>query len=233
MSVVSEFFSLQELDLALDRALARLQEIEEGLQETEELRLARQEKDEKEQAAQLLRARQKDLEWQVEEVRSKATEVEAKLYGGSVRNPKELSDLDADLKALKAQTARREDALLALLVEIDEAEAESRKARDAYTEIESAAEARFELLMSEKSKVGPEIDDLRIRRKEMAASVDRSSLSLYQLLRDRKGGLAVARVEQGMCQGCRISLPAVVLQKARAGPGLVQCVSCERMLFVG
>jgi len=39
-------------------------------------------------------------------------------------------------------------------------------------------------------------------------------------------------VEQGLCQGCRISLPMSIVQKARAGVGLVQCVSCERILLV-
>jgi predicted nucleic acid-binding Zn-ribbon protein len=42
----------------------------------------------------------------------------------------------------------------------------------------------------------------------------------------------VAHVERGMCKGCRITLPMSVLQKARAGVGLVQCVSCERILLV-
>lgn len=232
MSVVSELFFLQELDLSLDRAVARLSEIEEGLKETEELTLAREEKDEKEQAAELLRARQKELEWQVEEVRSKASEVETKLYGGTVRNPKELSDLDADLKALRAQTGRREDALLSLLVEIDEAEGNSRSAGDKYAEVNGAFEALAGHLMDEKAKLEPEAEELRTRRAEAASRIDRSALRLYELLRERKGGLGVSRVEQGMCQGCRISLPAAVLQKARAGGGVVQCVSCERILYV-
>jgi predicted nucleic acid-binding Zn-ribbon protein len=232
MSVVSELSSLQELDLALDRALSRLQEIEEGLKETEELRLAREVKDEKEAAAELLRARQKELEWQVEEVRSKASEVETKLYGGTVRNPKELSDLDADLRALKVLTGRREDALLGLLVEIDEAETNSRNARESYTEVLNAFESQAQHLKEEQARLEPEADDLKKRRAESAPRIDQSALRLYQLLRERKGGLGVARVEQGMCQGCRISLPAAVLQRARGGGGVVQCVSCERILYV-
>jgi len=42
----------------------------------------------------------------------------------------------------------------------------------------------------------------------------------------------VVKVERGMCQGCRISLPMSVLQKARSGFDVVQCVSCERILYV-
>ena len=40
-----------------------------------------------------------------------------------------------------------------------------------------------------------------------------------------------ARVEQGICRGCRISLPTTDLQQARSGK-LVQCSSCGRILFL-
>jgi predicted nucleic acid-binding Zn-ribbon protein len=232
MSVVSELFSLQELDIALDRAISRLKEIEEALKETEELREARQALEEKENAVQLLRDRQKELEWQVEEVRSKATEVESKLYGGSVRNPKELSDLDADLRALRTQTGKREDTLLSLLVELDDAESERSKAGELFAVMQRDFEAQSEQLNAERARLEPEAEELKASREQRASSVDRSALRLYELLRERKGGVGVARVEQGMCQGCRITLPGAVLQRARTGVGLVQCVSCERILSV-
>ena len=60
----------------------------------------------------------------------------------------------------------------------------------------------------------------------------RPALSLYKLLRERKGGVAVARVEQGMCQGCRITLAGGGAAESARSSSLVQCVSCERILFV-
>jgi len=232
MSSVSDLYLLQELDTALDRAVARLLEIEELLEETEELTLSLQAKEEKEQRVVALRDRQKEVEWEVEELRAKAAGVEGKLYGGSVSSPKELSDLDADLRAIRAFLGRREDALLALLVEVDEAEAERNAATDTYSRIETAWSSACKDLVNERGVVRPDTDTLRERREGRIAGLDQSSLGLYTLLRERKAGLAVARVEQGMCQGCRISLPAAVVQKARVGTSPVQCVSCERILFV-
>jgi hypothetical protein len=232
MTAVTELFALQETDLALERARARLSEIEEGIQETEELALARQAKAEKEDALAGFRARQKDLEWEVDEVRSKASEMEAKLYGGTVRNPKELSDLDADVRSLKAQAAKREDVLLALMEEAEAADAEYRGAEAEYLRIESAWQANRAGLLSERAELEPEVERLEAQRGQQIAEIGRAALGLYQLLRERRAGQAVARVERGMCQGCRITLPMSVLQKARAGVGLVQCVSCERILLV-
>lgn len=232
MTNAADLFALQEIDLALDSALARLAEIETEMGETEELLAARAVVEEKQEAALALRSRQKDLEWAVDEIRGKATAVEEKLYGGSVRNPKELSDLDADLKSLKAQLRVREDDLLTLLVAIEDAEAELATAQAAYGEIASLWQERQKRLQDEKGQIEPEVARLQTAREKDSASIDRASLSLYQLLRERRGGQAVARVERGMCQGCRITLPMSVLQKARAGTALVQCVSCERMLLV-
>lgn len=232
MTAVTDLFALQEIDLALDRARARLQEIEEAILETEELAAARQAKMEKEEVLAGLRSKQRELEWEVDEVRSKASEMEAKLYGGTVRNAKELSDLDTDVKSLKGQAGKREDVLLALMEEVEAADAEFRAAETEYSQIESAWQANRAALLGEKAELEPEVERLETQRGQQVAEIGRASLGLYELLRERRGGQAVARVDRGMCQGCRISLPVSVLQKARTGVGLVQCVSCERILLV-
>ncbi len=232
MTTAAELFALQETDLALDRATERLADIEAALGESEQLAEARQEVALKRQAVDALRSRQTELEWSVEEARGKAGAVESKLYGGSVRNPKELADLDADLRSLRAQTRTREDVLLGLLVDLEDAEAELRAAEAACAEIGKAWQEGQQQLQEEKAQLEPEIARLQARRDGDAAGMDRGALSLYQLLRERRGGQAVAKVERSMCQGCRITLPMSVLQKIRTGMGLVQCVSCERILLV-
>ena len=232
MTAVTDLFALQEIDLALDRARARLQEIEEGIQETDELIEMRQAKAEKEEALVGLRSKQRELEWEVDEVRSKAAEMETKLYGGSVRNPKELSDLDTDVRSLKGQATKREDVLLALMEEVEAADAERRDADAQYSGIENAWQANRAELLEEKARLEPEVERLEAQRSQQLAGIDRASLGLYQILRERRGGHAVAKLERGMCQGCRITLPMNVLQKVRTGVGLVQCVSCERILLV-
>ncbi len=50
---------------------------------------------------------------------SKIAVVEKKLYGGSVKNPRELTPFQQDLEILKGQRAEREDKLLALMMDVD------------------------------------------------------------------------------------------------------------------
>lgn len=232
MTAAADLFALQEIDLSLGRATRRLAEIEDALGETEELVQARQAVEENRRAVNELRSRQRDLELSVEEVRAKASQIETKLYGGSVRNPKELEDLQADLTSLQTQTRRREDELLGLLLEVDEAEGRLRETEASLADIETRWQEQQAGLLAEQSRLQPEAESLRAARDARFAGMDRAALALYELLRERRGGVAVARVERGMCQGCRITLPTSLLQRARTGAGLVQCVSCERILLV-
>jgi predicted nucleic acid-binding Zn-ribbon protein len=223
---------LQDIDLQLDRVLARLQEIEDSLADSEELRAAREEMDEKANLLAALKARQTDLENEVEDVSTKAADVEAKLYGGKVTSPKELSDLDLDLKSIRLLVAKREDDLLTHLVDVEAADSAFEEARSVYAEVEASWNHHHDDLLKEQAELRPQAEDLTGRRDAAASAVDARALSLYRLLRERKGGVAVALVERGMCQGCRITLPAAVLKEARAQSNLVQCVSCERIVLV-
>jgi len=216
----------------MDSAVARLSEAEAQLGETEELVAARELLDQRRGEVHQVQERQKALDWDAEEVRGKALEIEGKLYGGTVKNPKELEDFQADLSSLRAQLRKREDALLEVMLELEDAETALKEAQAALTEVEAIWKADQASLTETQAALKGEIEALDGKRSRQLDGMDRAALSLYQTLRERRQGAAVAVVERGLCQGCRITLPMSILQKARSGLGLVQCVSCERILLV-
>jgi hypothetical protein len=232
MAIATELYALQEIDSAIDAAQTTLAAVEEQLGETEELAAARAAVEEHGQALRSLRGSQKDIDWQVDEARSHLTAVESKLYGGTVRNPKELAGLNDDANMLKGQLRRREDELLNHMVGVEEQETALRQAESALRELEARWRAEQADLLSQKERLQAELADLEGQRQGQSRRIDGRVLGLYDLLRDRRQGRAVVKVERGMCQGCRISLPMSVLQKARSGFDVVQCVSCERILYV-
>jgi predicted nucleic acid-binding Zn-ribbon protein len=230
MTVAADLFALQETDLALDKALARLAEIEELSGETEEIVTARHWLQTADERLKELASTQKDLDFEAEEVRTHAAQVEGKLYGGRVTNPKELQDLDADLKSLKAQLQVKEDALLEHRETADRAESYRAQIAAELERLETEWREAQTSMAAEKEQLEPEAERLKSQREAEAAAITPSNLNLYALLRDRLRGVAVAGVERGMCQGCRITLPTNVIQRARQPGAVVQCVSCERIL---
>jgi predicted nucleic acid-binding Zn-ribbon protein len=230
MTVAADLFALQETDLALDEALARLARIEEETGENEGLITARRWLEAAGERVHQLRSEQSDIDFDADDAREKAAQVEKKLYAGTITNPKELEDLNADLVSLKANLKAKEDALIEHLELTEAAEATLAETES----IHDATEARWKEtqagLLAEKAKLEPEIERLREQRARQSGGIERAALSLYSLLRERRNGAAVAGVERGMCQGCRITLPHAIIQKARMPGAIVQCVSCERIL---
>ena len=103
---------------------------------------------------------------------------------------------------------------------------------EAAADMENARkQAQPELTASEET-LSRELEALGEERTAVAAEIDASSLATYDALRKSRGGQAVARVQRGMCQGCRLSLPVIEVQRAKTSTGLVKCNSCRRILFV-
>jgi hypothetical protein len=74
------------------------------------------------------------------------------------------------------------------------------------------------------------LNNLSKNRQELAQQINSEVLNLYEHIKLTKGQ-AIAKVAQGKCQGCYITLPTSQWQRAKAG-NLVQCSSCNRVLYV-
>jgi predicted nucleic acid-binding Zn-ribbon protein len=233
MSKVSDLYGLQEIDLEIDDKRAALIEAEEAMGESEELIATRTGLEEQKQVVQELQKRMRDAEWQVDDLTSKLEPVEKKLYGGSVRNPKELAGIEEDVKALQARKRKLEDQALEVMSELEDAEGALTAAEQALVTLEGSWRDEQAGLLRKQEALRGDLGQLEKHRLEQSRLLDPSTLSLYGVLRSAHQGRAVAKVERGMCQGCRISLPMTLLQKARgSGDALVQCSSCERILYV-
>lgn len=232
MTIAADLYALQETDSAIDAARATLAELEEQLGESEELIAGRQAVEEERDALKSLTSQQRELEWQVDDLRGRLSDVEGKLYGGTVRNPKELASMQEEANILRGQLRRQEDELLDLMVRVDERQAAVRGAEESLAEVEGRWGEDQKELVSRQGRLEEELAGLEERRQRQSGLIEAKALALYETLRERRQGRAVAKVERGMCQGCRISLPMTILQKARSGFDVVQCVSCERILYV-
>jgi predicted nucleic acid-binding Zn-ribbon protein len=229
---VATLYELQEFDLAIDSANATLADVEERLRHDEELVAARENVKRLEEELSRIRQQQRDIDLDAEKIRERVKATETKLYGGSVRNPRELEDLQQDVQALTHQLRGREDEVLSLMMRAEELDGELQQARKNLADVEKVRNEEQEKLHAQQTAIQSELTSLEGQRSSQLTLIDPTALGLYSSLRERRQGRAVARVQQGMCQGCRIALPMTVLQRARPGIELVQCPSCERILYV-
>jgi predicted nucleic acid-binding Zn-ribbon protein len=172
------------------------------------------------------------MELIVETSQGKASQVETKLYGGTVRNPRELEDLQTELNMLREHQRQQEESLLQALEALEETEKALNDLEHNLHEIEATRQKDEKRLVEEMTHLRQEVALLEGKRQSLSALVSPAHLQLYGTLRSSRHGQAVVKVERGMCQGCRIGLPTRTVQLARTSANPVQCPSCNRILYV-
>ena len=232
MTRVADLYLLQEIDLEIQTAQTALDDVETRLGESEELEETRREAGEQRQSLQEAQKKLREAEWRVEEVREKIKPLAEKLYGGTVKNIKELMGFEQDVESLKSRQRELEDRTLETMSAVEEAEEALKETERRLSEMEAQWRAEQDSLGQQRDDLQRELQALEGRRSRQEATIDADLIRQYDALRSAHQGRAVAKVERGICQGCRITLPMHVLQQARRGNHLVHCTSCERILYL-
>ena len=172
------------------------------------------------------------VESALQEIEENSKSIDAKIYGGGVISERQFAAFEEERSFLQRSQGEEEEKLLELLVEIDELEPALVAAeRDAAT-LESERTAERERLLSDEGRLTAELVELAEERDQITPDIPSGTLALYESLRRGRGGHAVAKVERAMCQGCRIALPTMEVQRARGSVVPVQCSSCRRILYI-
>lgn len=233
MSQLSDLTTLQAYDSEVAALRAALSDVEIRLHGDAELDVARRTYHDLERQLAELRKEQRRVEGEVADLTAKIDPEERRLYDGSVRNPRELQDIQHEVENLTAQRAKFEDALLEVMAKIDAVDREFAVSRKATTQLESRWEVRQRELRIEAQRLIDAIGLADQRRQRQRGLINPRTLAIYEDLRKRKGGTAVVRLQGGVCTGCRIQVPDAVRRKVFSPALLAQCPSCERILAVG
>jgi predicted nucleic acid-binding Zn-ribbon protein len=228
---VESIFALQNLDAKIEEKRGALSSAEERLSQNEALVAARESVGQIEETVRSSRAELRELELDVEDLESKISSTEDALYGGEVSNPKELASMQQELDYLRRRQGNAEEEALSLMARVEEHESALESAERRLADEQQRWDQLQLELGGEAQELRSELETLEAQRDRRAASLPQSDLSLYQSLRRQKSGEAVALLEKGICQGCRVALPTSMVQKVRRGDELVRCSSCQRILY--
>jgi predicted nucleic acid-binding Zn-ribbon protein len=230
MSLAEQLYKLQQVDLELQRRQIELDEVENRLSDNQALVAAESKLASQEEQLEGVRKKQKSSEWELEDLQEKVRKIDSKLYGGKTKDPKELVNLEKEVKGLKSQIRPKEDVLLGLMSQVEEIEAEVKITAEDIEQLKREWKQRQETLGQRKSEVETVLAKLRGERNRLEQQIDTEALNTYERIKLIRGQ-AVVKVEGGKCHGCHITVPTSQWQKARAGD-LIQCTSCSRILYL-
>jgi len=221
---------LQQIDLELQRGQQELNEVENQLSDDKALVAAESKLASQKEQLEDAKKKQKNSEWELEDLQEKVKRIDNKLYSGTTKDPKELVNLEKEVKVFKSKISTNEDALLGLMSQVEEIEAKAKTSGEEFERLKREWQQRQETLEQRKTEIETELAELRENRDGLAQQIDSEALNIYERIRLMRGQ-AVVKVERGRCQGCHITVSTSQWQKAKAGD-LIQCNSCSRILHV-
>ena len=233
MTVLRDLYQLQLVDSEREQKQVRLAEVETKLGDSRDVIRAREDVAQTQASLERLRIQMRDLELQIAGFNAKLKQNQDRLYGGRVRNPKELSNLQEEAAALRRHLAELEDNQLELMIAIEDEEAELAERQARLQQIEATWHESQASLLTEKEQLEVRLADLAQQAESWRARVGAADLALYDDLRDSLGGKAIVQLKRGICQACGVDVPTGLAGAVERGEGIQHCPTCNRMLYGG
>ena len=147
-------------------------------------------------------------------------------------NAKDAEAIDREVNNLKARRAKNDERILELWEEVPPAKV---KEEQAVEELK-AAEGRLAEYRTKydafKVEFEHRMSDLVAKREALIKGVDPSLLKKYEQNRDKRHGIGISLVVDGLCTACSTPVPKKQLGDVVLGHSLESCENCFRFLYV-
>ncbi|MCL5054502.1 MAG: C4-type zinc ribbon domain-containing protein [Firmicutes bacterium] len=174
---------------------------------------------------------QKAAEMELSSIESEKKTVEKKLYSGKVTNSKELLQLEKEIQQIQKKRDVMDEKILKGMETLEQLEKESSFKKKEMEAAKASLEIAQKNREGEKTNLVQALDELKRKRENQLQAINLEWIDLYLSLKDKKDGVAVAKVENQACGGCFMEVPGTLIQKARSLE-MVTCSSCGRILVM-
>ena len=148
-----------------------------------------------------------------------------------VKTNREYQAMQAEIAGGEAEVGRLEDAILERMLEGDELAANVQRAERELAEQRAAIAAERAELEREQVELGQRVRQLESERQRQVGVLAPRLLALFQNLARQRNGIAVAEARDGRCASCQVRLRPQLYNNIRLNDSLIQCESCQRVLY--
>lgn len=155
----------------------------------------------------------------------------------SATSNKVYSELLLSIKSARMDIEKLEESILAMMDEAEALESEVEKARVELRNAEEEHREADRVLQGQAKEVEEKLGQKQGIRDLLATEVDPEVLTVYDRVREARKGVGVTAVEvdaegSHFCSSCQMTVTLQDINVALGGAKLVQCRSCNRLLYV-
>jgi predicted nucleic acid-binding Zn-ribbon protein len=227
--------AVQELDSAVDRLLHQ----RDNLPRARELRTQAADLEEMAREVEQMDAELTqfeklvgEIEGELEAVSARIASLDKQMYSGTVSNARDLQAMSHEIDLLKERRSHLEEQALEGMEKVEEFRGRMEELKEKQLVAQASLAILEEAVASERREIDEEVAKIISERNEVAGRVQADLLERYDSLRKRLGGVAIAPLVGGRCEGCHLSLSVVALDRIRHQPPgtLCACEECGRIL---
>jgi len=169
--------------------------------------------------------KEKELEGEKEKIKK----LEVKLY--DVKTNKEYQALLKEIESAKEANDRTEEDVLVLMDKVEDLKRDYEASTIQLANLEKESEIEKAEIEKETQSMDEVIAKLTTERDNLLSIVSENLRTIYGILREGRGGIAVTNVRNGVCLGCNMNIPPQLFIEVTKNKRLIQCPSCNRILF--
>ncbi|HBA53113.1 zinc ribbon domain-containing protein [Syntrophorhabdus aromaticivorans] len=200
---------LEEMDQEINMMTERVKKEQEIIEELEKER----------------KKKEKELEMEKEKIKK----FESKLY--EVKTNKEYQALLKEIETAKQTNDKEEEEIIEIMVRIEELKKDFSSTSEKLKERKKIAEAERTKLHKEMESIDKIIFELKRQRDNLLSVIDDDLRKTYSMLIERRNGVAVVNVKNGVCLGCSMNIPPQLFIEATKNSRVILCPSCNRIFY--
>lgn len=173
--------------------------------------------------------RRRELEAEIEDEYANVKDRQAKMM--NVQTNREYQSLLKEIEDGKESNRQREDEVMLLTEEIESIQKKLAEAKNLCAGEASLLKEETSRVEGLATKMSSEKGKIIKNRAEKAQLVAANILNRYELLRQKRNGLAIVGVVNGVCLGCNMNIPPQMFNNLLRQQEMLSCPICNRMMY--
>jgi predicted nucleic acid-binding Zn-ribbon protein len=149
----------------------------------------------------------------------------------AVKTNQEYHAIQHEITFAQTEVKKIEDSILERMVENDDLTAGLKAAEGKLAAETKAVDADRKTMKAAHGDMEASLQRIVAERSSLIGSLDRQVLTTFEAVARKRNGVAVAEARDGICTICHVRLRPQVFNTVRRNEEIVQCDSCNRILF--
>lgn len=177
-------------------------------------------------------ANQKDrkrLEGEIQVHEQKISKLKEQMLGAKTNE--QYKAFQHEIEFIEKEIRKAEDRILELMAESEPLDGNVKKTEISLKQEKVVVEEEKARARKRTAENQGFLDTHRVQRAEAVAKLPKATVTVYDNIRRKLGGIAIAEVLNSRCQACWITIRPQYMQDLRKGTELMRCEQCGRFLY--